>query len=136
MERCSKGGIRKGGMQEIMNEGKERRDSGIEGYGKEVIQERRETRKEGSEQEVCGTGKMLYTVQKGYRKGGMQDRWDRGMQDSWDSGKEECRKGGMQESKDTGKQRYRKGGMRETRDSRDEGCKFGSEMLLIEKIIL
>ena len=38
---------------------KERRDSGLEGFLKEGIQERRETRKEGSEQEVSGTGDML-----------------------------------------------------------------------------
>ena len=60
-------------MQEIRNEGKERRDSEIEGYEKEEIQERSESRKKGSEQEVCGLGKMLYRR---------------------DTGKVECRTGG------------------------------------------
>ena len=130
-------------MQEIRDEGKEgfqtggipkRRDLGIEGTGKEGNQERRETRKEGSEQEVCGTGKIL---QEGYRKGEMLDRWDHGMQDCMEGcrtrGIQERRNAGKEGCRDTGKQRCRKGGMYEPRDSRDEGCKFGSKMALLEK---
>ena len=61
----------------------------------------------------------------GYRNGGMQDRWDTGREGS---GKEECRKGEMKE-----KEGSRKVWVRERRDSRDEVCKFGSEMALIKK---
>ena len=45
-----------------MNRGiQDKRDSGLKGYGKEWIQEKIETGKEGSEsgQKVCGTGEML-----------------------------------------------------------------------------
>ena len=57
------------------------KDSGLEGYGKEGILERRDTGKEGSGQEVCKTGEMLdRRPEKGYRKGGMQDRWDAGLE--------------------------------------------------------
>ena len=110
-------------MQEIRDEGKEgfqtggipkRRDLGIEGNGKKGNQERRETRKEGSEQEVCGTGKIL---QEGYRKGEMLDRWDHGMQDWRDAGLVGFRKGGMQEIRGAGKQGCRNREIQEMRDA-------------------
>ena len=69
LERYRKGGFRKGGMQEIRDAGKGgipdwrdtlRRDSELEVHGEEGKQERRETQKEGSEQEAYRTGEMLY----------------------------------------------------------------------------
>ena len=107
---------------------KERRDSGLEGFLKEGIQERRETRKEGSEQEVCGAVKMLHTHT---RDTGKVECWTQ--VGPWDAGLEGCRTRGIQERRNAGNQRCRQAGMQEPRDSRDEGCKFGSEMALIEK---
>ena len=92
---------------------KERRDSGLEGFLKEGIQERRETRKEGSEQEVCGAVKMLHTHTRDTGKvecwtGGTVGCRTGGMQDSWDSGKEECRKSEVQASRDAGTERFKR----------------------------
>ena len=58
--------------------------------------------------------------QKGYRKGGMQDRWDAGLEATV---MEESRKGSMQERRDAGKQGcrriwMRKGGTQEMRDAK------------------
>ena len=80
---------------------------GLEGFRTGGIQEKRDTGKEG------------------YVNEGMQDRWDTGREGS---GKKECRKGEMKE-----KEGSRKVWVQERRDSRDEGCKFGSEMALIKK---
>ena len=74
------------------------------------IQDLRDTGKEGSGKEGCGTGEKLDrrdTVKEGSRKLGMKE--------TRDSGLEGYMKGGTQDQGDTGKKGYRKGGKQERR---------------------
>ena len=87
----------KGGIQEW-------KDSGLEGYLKGGIRERRNAVQVG-----LRTG--------GYNRTGMQECRKGGMQENRDAGKQGCRKVWMQESRGSGKYGCRKAGIQDMRDT-------------------
>ena len=85
------------------------RDTGLEGYRKCGIQERRVQDMRDVEQERCCTLDRRDTEHVGCRTGGMQDWRDAGLAG--------CRTGGIQERRDAGHVGYKTGVMQDRCDA-------------------
>ena len=85
-----------------------RKDSGLEGYRKRVIQNWRDTGKRGTQDWMDAGKEKSESRLQGYRKGGVGTG---GLQDTRDTGLKGSRKGGIQDCRDTGNKGFGTGGI-------------------------